>query len=126
MCTRGLRTRFSLSWMLALTDDGLPRLQPGAKARAGQPLDATIVPATVPPQSSLFRTNAEAGQDRAARAEVGHDLGQQLGPAHLAAPHRLLQGVRERGVRLGAPEIRGDLAKLPQRLLATADRTARG
>ena len=66
----------------------------------------------------LRRTDTQRRENIIARIGVGDDLGQQVGPAHATAPHRFIERIGQRGMRLCAAKEIGDLAQRAQRFLA--------
>src|SRR5262249_51255653 len=106
MCTRGLRTRLSLSWMLS---DGMwadlrsgmrglrSQAHTDAAPRAGGAAGLLLA-------RRLRRLGADQPEQALARGLVGHQLRHQLGERHAAPADRLLQGVGDRAVGLGLAE----------------------
>src|SRR5579884_1047001 len=97
MCTRGLRTRFSFSWMLSAMVSpagSLPRA-PGCECgsldcahsiRAG--VKSEVNPLRRCRSFAARRADAEIREDGRALGGVRHDLCQEFGPGHAGAPHR--------------------------------------
>src|SRR5690349_10303679 len=107
MCTRGVRTRASLSWILELIDrspllrlmgrDTAPECTNPREAAAGGVGLFLRLPAR-------FRLDADLLEEVLARRIVRDQLGQQFGERHPPPADHLLEGVRNDRLRLRTVE----------------------
>src|SRR4029450_1761810 len=127
--TRGLRTRSSLSWMLA---KALSPLNVGA-ARAPRPyrhmtaqpsvfvLVRHSIRCSIIPAPDRLRADAGHLQELAAASGVGQELVKQVDQVHASARHQRLDCIGNGRMRLHAAEERRDAQQLGERLLARSD-----
>src|ERR1700719_4117285 len=133
MWTRGLRTRSSLSWMLAMTHGSSfakvkksscpARPGPDAPVPVAGSMLSFIAVHLAPRESrgaNSGRPDADLLEQGGARLLVGDQFGQQFRQRHPAPAHRLFEGVRHRRVRLGAAEEVRDLQERLEGVLAVA------
>src|SRR5206468_12107179 len=81
-----------------------------------------------PDALSLWRVgslHSNADHERAARALVGNQFGDEVGPGHPAPAHRLIQRVTDGRVGFVAFEPFGKRLQLAQGVLASADAAGR-
>src|SRR5262245_20002479 len=129
MWTRGLRTRSSLSWMLA---KALSPLNVAA-ARATCPyrymttqqslfvLTPHSIRDSIAPAPDRLRANASHLQELAAAPGVEQELVKQVDQVHASARHQSLDCIGDGRMRLHVAEERRDAQQLRERLLARSD-----
>src|SRR5215510_2257835 len=106
MWTRGLRTRSSLSWMLALPDmwKYLPSMPHGPNP---------VLLVSLPPGHARD-LDAHLLEEAVARRVVGDQLGEQIRQGSPAPADHLFQGVGNDRMRLGPLEERGDVQQVAE------------
>src|SRR5262245_52923209 len=116
ICTRGGRTRFNFCWMLSFLGIFLSSAS-GRSDRAPRLSRRT---------ASVGSLQSERLPNRIELGPVLDHVGKPGFQGHLTPGNRALHEVGHRAVRLGAPEVVGDLRQAAQGVLPRLERSGRG
>src|SRR5262249_4276913 len=116
MWTRGLRTRSSLSWMLALL-----AMRNYLRLMVKDGSIRPTIRQLVLPVRGCGGFDAHLFEQNLARGVLGNQLGEKIREGGAGPADHLFQGVGDDRMRLGPLEVRGDLQQVAEGVVAAAE-----